>query len=133
VEKLAVLVPFPRANLCRYHGVLAPGANWRSAVVRDRRPGRPRTPGSSSSLSPPEMPGRDFSPLRERRLSWADLIKRVFATEVLVCPRCSGRARVIAAITQPEVIRAILKCLELSPRAPPIAPARPSPQGQLDL
>ena len=29
MEKLAVLVPMPRANLVRYHGVLAPAARWR--------------------------------------------------------------------------------------------------------
>ena len=133
MEELAVLVPFPRANLCRYHGIMAPGATWRGAVVRDRRCSKPRTLESASLVSPPEMPGREFFPRRERRLSWVDLIRRVFSSEVLSCPRCSGRCRVIPTITQPEVIRAILKCLELSPRAPPIAPARPSPQGQLDL
>jgi hypothetical protein len=128
VEKLAVLVPFPRGNSTRYHGILAPGAKWRSAVIRDRRSSRPRTPASSSSVLPPAMPAREFFPLRERRLSWADLIRRVFSSEVLSCPRCSGRCRVIATITQPEVIRAILKCLGLPARAPPIAPARISPQ-----
>jgi hypothetical protein len=33
MEKLAALVPIPRANLVRYHGILAPAAAWRSAVV----------------------------------------------------------------------------------------------------
>jgi hypothetical protein len=43
-------------------------------------------------------------------------------------PHCSGAAEVIAAVTQPSVIQAILKSLGLSPRAPPISPARPTPQ-----
>ena len=49
LEKLAVLTPAPRGNLCRYHGVLAPGAKWRSTVVRDR------TPSSSHNESGPRM------------------------------------------------------------------------------
>jgi hypothetical protein len=61
------------------------------------------------------------------------LLARVFESEVLVCPQCSGAAEVIAAITQPSVIQAILKSLGLSPRAPPIAPARPTPQADLDF
>jgi hypothetical protein len=33
VEKLAALVPPPRFNLVRYHGILAPSAAWRPLVV----------------------------------------------------------------------------------------------------
>jgi hypothetical protein len=41
--------------------------------------------------------------------------------------------RILAAIDQPEVIRAILSCLGLSSRAPPLTPA-PSPEPtDLDL
>ena len=56
---------------------------------------------------------------------------RVFASDVLLCDQCGGRAEVIAAITQPKIILAILKSLGLSARAPPIAPARPTPQAEL--
>jgi hypothetical protein len=34
--------------------------------------------------------------------------------------------RVIAAITQPTVAKAILECMGLPARAPPLTPARPS-------
>ena len=33
MEKLAALVPAPRVNLVRYHGVLAPRSAWRDSVV----------------------------------------------------------------------------------------------------
>jgi len=56
-----------------------------------------------------------------RRLRWAELLKRVFELEALRCPVCNGRMRVLAAITQPDVARRILKCLALPARAPPIA------------
>ncbi len=36
--------------------------------------------------------------------------------------------RVLAAITEPEAIRAILDCLNLPSRAPPLAPAGREPE-----
>jgi len=41
-------------------------------------------------------------------LSWAERLKRVFKIDIEQCPRCCGKLRAIAAITQPEVIRKIL-------------------------
>ena len=76
---------------------------------------------------------QDLAPLRERHLCWADLMARVFELDVLECPRCSGRCEVIAVITEPQVIRPFLACLGLSTRAPPITPARPAPQPDLEF
>jgi len=58
---------------------------------------------------------------RIRRHTWAELMKRVFDLDVLECPHCGGRRRVIALINDPPVIRAILDALgiEPAPRAPP--------------
>ena len=41
--------------------------------------------------------------------------------------------RIMAAIDQPEVIRAILECLGMSSRAPPLTPARSPEPTDLDL
>jgi hypothetical protein len=140
VEELVALIPPPRANLVRYHGVLAPRARWRAQVVRDRRsdvpppavavarPARPRQP-RREPRSPPRM--RLADPLRQRHLTWAELMKRVWAVDVLTCVRCAGPMELVATITQPEVIPAILRCLGLPPRAPPLAPAREPPQREL--
>ena len=49
--RLAVLVPRPRINLLLYHGVLAPRAAWRSAVVRVTRR-RPVVTSEQSSRCP---------------------------------------------------------------------------------
>jgi hypothetical protein len=65
--------------------------------------------------------------LRERRLSWSELMTRVFREDVLRCKKCGGRAAVISAIAQPKVVEAILICLGHTTRAPPIAPARLTP------
>jgi hypothetical protein len=45
--------------------------------------------------------------------------------DVLQCPTCKGRREVIAAITEPEAIRKILRCLGYSEDPPGAAPARP--------
>ena len=50
-------------------------------------------------------------------------MKRVWEVDVLECTRCRGRMRILAAIHSPDAIRAILECLGLPSRAPPISPA----------
>ncbi len=139
LEKLAVLTPSPRGNLCRYHGIFAPGAKWRAVVVRDRTaessarmepllPGKANGCRSSQATVPIlEVAQGDPVSLRERRLSWAELMMRVFREDVLRCEKCGGRAAVISAITQPAIVEAILTCLGYSVRAPPISPARQTP------
>ena len=56
------------------------------------------------------------------RLPWAELLKRVFAIEVLVCDRCGGRRRVLKFICKPSAIERILKHLGLPTEAPARAP-----------
>jgi hypothetical protein len=48
---------------------------------------------------------------RRHPLTWAQRLKRVFAIDIEVCRRCSGRLRVIASIENPEVIQRILEHL----------------------
>jgi hypothetical protein len=61
--------------------------------------------------------------VRAHRVSWAKLLARVFQYDVSVCPSCSGRMKVIAALTQPAAIQAFLSAVGLPPRAPPITTA----------
>jgi len=79
LERLAVLVPRPRINLVLYHGVLAPRAAWRGAVVASA--------GSAWSDGPAEVPdaaaaGLDARP-RRRGYLWAELMRRTFELDVL--------------------------------------------------
>jgi len=67
-----------------------------------------------------------------RRTPWAELLQRVFELDALRCPDCGQRMRVLAAITDPEVARRILGCLDLPARAPPLAPA-PVETGEPEL
>jgi len=85
-----------------YHGVLAPRAPWRSAVVP------PPSPADARAAAP--VP---------RRWSWAQLLRRVFALEVLVCPRCGGPRRMLSAVTEPYAVRRLLAALGLAAEPPP--------------
>ncbi len=46
-------------------------------------------------------------------------MRRIFAVDVLQCGRCHGRMRIVALVSQPEVIAKILTHLGLPARAPP--------------
>jgi len=133
VEKLAVLVPRPRFNLVTYHGVLAPAAEPHvvpSAVPSAALPdslGHPgclaKSAGTVDLLPEVGCSAQQHTPSRPRNYSWAELLHRVFALDVLECPNCSGRMRILAAINPPEAIRKILDCLGIPSRAPPMPAA----------
>jgi len=52
-------------------------------------------------------------------------MRRVWAVDVLECSGCHGRMRILAAIHSAAAIRAILDCLDLPSRAPPVVAAAP--------
>lgn len=47
------------------------------------------------------------------RVEWAKLLRRTYAVDVLTCPRCSGRMRLMAAITDKATARKMLSHLGL--------------------
>jgi len=92
------------------------GAVWRRTVacVGVITP-TPRQQGVEGDDATPESP----------RWNWARLLKRVCALDRATCPFCrQGALRMIAAITQAELIRKILRHLKLAADPPPLAPAR---------
>ena len=99
LERLAALVPPPRRPLLAYHGVLAPRAEWRSAIIP-----KPAPDGASADAGA-RSPGR---------WPWARLLRRVFAIQVLVCERCGGARRILGAMTEPHAVRRTLTALGLA-------------------
>ena len=55
-------------------------------------------------------------------------MRRVFGPDVLRCNVCGKQRRLIALITQRQVIVRILEHLKLDAHPPPILPARAPPQ-----
>lgn len=103
---------------------------------------QPPRPSQPSLEEPLASEGHDPGSLRtktkdpRRRTAWADLLQRVFEVDVLCCPRCGGRMRILSAITDPDVARRILEWLDVPSRAPPqgssadgASPERPRMRG----
>jgi hypothetical protein len=70
-----------------------------------------------------------------RRCSWAELLQRAFGIEVLVCPKCAGVRRVLAAIHDPGSIARVLLAMGLSSAVPEQAGCRSPPawEGVADI
>ena len=70
--------------------------------------------GGSQSAAPGSLSRKAF------RRSWAELLKKVWNIDTLVCPKCHSGMYVVSAITQPAVAERILRHLGLfqHPRAP---------------
>ena len=115
MQRLAALVPRPRLHLIRFHGVLAPNAKLRPAIIPSASP-------EANVAAPDQAESPHSSPLA--RMSWARLLKRVFNIDLEHCPNCGGTLTIIAALLDPTVIAQILTHLGLSARAPPRRPAR---------
>lgn len=58
---------------------------------------------------------------------WAELLRRTFQIDVLACPECGGRLRLLATIEDAAVARRILSHLGLPAERPEPRPARSPP------
>ena len=124
LERLAALTPRPRINLVLYHVVLGARSAWRSRLGPPD-PWRLRETGGDS-VPRPEAAARP-SPGGRSNLQWAQLVQRSFRFDVLACPRCGGRLRLVALIEEARVIRRILGHLGLPTEAPAARPSRAPP------
>lgn len=126
VARLAALVPRPRVNLTRYHGVLAANHHWRAEITSAGR----GKGGKRGQNGEPKWPIE-----RHAAMTWAQRLKRVFNIDVETCARCGGPIKVIACIEDQVVIDKILAYLRdkeqkaptppllvPQPRAPPPCP-----------
>jgi hypothetical protein len=111
-----------RINLVLYHGVLAPHCGWRARVVAY---------GAPPAVASPCSEATNTSRSALRHWAWAALMRRAFEVDVLECPRCGGRLRLIATVQDSEAIGAILAAAsrEEAGRAPPGAVAQTPNRG----
>ena len=104
LARLAVLVPKPRVNLTRFHGVFAPNSKLRAQVTPAKRgKGRQRAAAGSEEKTPAE---------KHAAMTWAKRLKRVFGIDLQTCEACGGAVKIIAAVEDPVAIRKILDHLE---------------------
>lgn len=109
IAKLAALVPKPRVNLTRFHGVFEPNSKYRTEVTPARR-GKGNPFQSKEDKTPEQC---------HQAMTWAQRLKRVFNIDVRICPECGGEARVIVCIEDQAVIDKILDHLMKKGALPP--------------
>jgi hypothetical protein len=140
------LVPKPRVNLTRFHGVFAPNSAHRVTITPAKRGKGARRGANTASTHPPEKDDR--TPMEQRAaMTWARRLKRVFSIEISECEKCQGPVKImpnalatlagqaLACIEDPVVIEKILNHLKARearqtppstrlppPRAPPLLP-----------
>ena len=93
MAKLAALVPKPRANLTRYHGVLAPNSKQRIFVAPAKR-GKGNT--QKQGLKADESALVDC----HQSMTWAERLKRVFNIDITICSHCGGAVRIIGCVAK---------------------------------
>jgi hypothetical protein len=114
--RLAASVPPPRRHTIRYAGVLAPASPWRrrlTPMVPSETPAdgqRPRRPEGAPSYRP-----------------WAELLARTFAVDVLACPKCHGRMRLLAMVEDPANVARFLAAVGEATEVPRRSPGRGPP------
>jgi len=71
-----------------------------------------------------EYPDQGPRYVRPRHFPWAELLRRTFEIDILACPDCGNRLRLLATIENRAVIERILAHLGLPIDMPTPAPAR---------
>jgi len=105
IARLAALVPKPRVNLTRFHGVFAPNSKHRVLVTPAKR-------GKGNNTKATDDEQEQTSAERRASMSWAQRLKRVFNIDIETCVECGGVVKVIACIEDPVVIKKILAHLK---------------------
>ena len=139
VHALCQQIPDAGTHMVRYYGAYANCARRRlaeaRAVLAHGGPPAPEAPPEAQELLPrdvsfedPPTPAPPGSAAALRRQAWARMLRKVFEVDPLRCPRCGTQMEVVAWITKPSVVDAILRHRRehglVSPfeaRAPPAA------------
>jgi len=122
IDKIAALIPPPRAHRHRYYGVFAPNSPMRAAVTASAPMPVIVPPPAAAANSEETPPHRAAS-----HYLWAMLLARIYETLPLVCPNCHAPMRIIAFIIEGSSVRKILDHIGESAQSPRITPARGPP------
>jgi len=105
-------VPEPHEVRVRYYGAAS------STIRRGGRKGRlAKNAGGAGNVGGDESPAGPAAPgeaeenayVKARRRTWAQLLARVYGVDALKCWRCGKRMKIIAFLTDPEVVEEILR------------------------
>jgi hypothetical protein len=123
LERLTSLVPPPRKNQIRYHGIFASNSKWREQIVPKQIQ---EVCDEAASTDGKKCPGSG--------MRWAKLLARVWGVDVLSCPRCESQMQLISFISERKAIVDILESLQMATAPPEVARAcRTARQDEFDF
>ena len=105
ISRLASLIPKPRVNLTRFHGIFAPNSKYRAQVTLAKR-------GKGKKIKMPKGVQDQTAAEKRASMTLAQRLKRVFDIDIETCSECGGDVWIIACIEDPIVIRKILVHLD---------------------
>ena len=115
--RLAMSVPPPRYHTVKYGGVLASASPLRSRIapkavlpIAQVEDGQPPVPLRRSTYRP-----------------WAELLKRTFDIDVLSCPSCGGRMKLLALVIDSKSVARYLRAIGEPTDVPCRSPSRGPP------
>jgi hypothetical protein len=107
-------IPSPYEALIYYYGVYS--SSYRGKEKRNR--------GDLQNLAVEETKGKRGKSNGKITSTWARLIHRIFEVDILKCPKCGEKMRIIAFISDFQEIHKILRHIgEETIRPPPLSPA----------
>ena len=109
LARLVTHIPNCGEQLVRYYGYYS---NKARGVRKKSEDQQKKADGAETSQPIPCLIESDMS-RKTFRKNWARLIKKVYNTDPLICPKCNGVMRIIAFIEEEAVIKKILTHLNL--------------------
>jgi uncharacterized protein YbaR (Trm112 family) len=94
--------------------VLASASSWRSRIA-------PKPPDAGPATQPETPKGAGGY------RGWAELLARTFGVDLLACPKCQGRLKLMAMVTDPASIARYLAAVGEATQVPRRTPSRGPP------
>ena len=113
LDRIAAFIPLPHRHRRHYHGVFALNSPLRKKVIAYAK----RVPAASTSLH--QMSEKT----RRTSLDWAQLIKRIYEIDPLLCSKCGKTFKIIGFVTHQAEIYRILKRIGRSTKLHDFDPA----------
>jgi len=110
----------PRPQVRGYAGVLASASKWRARITPKRVGAESVERAAATEETAPTRRGCKY------RL-WADLLRRTVAIDLLECPKCKGRMKLVAMVTEAKSIARFLASTSEPLEPPTRAPSRGPP------
>ncbi|MGH7408949.1 MAG: IS91 family transposase, partial [Candidatus Methylomirabilales bacterium] len=107
VHRVVLQIPDPGSHTARYYGAYS--CRGRRAQAE---PGRASPPPEGDQES--QASSDDDAHARQRRRSWAQLLRHIFEVDPLLCGNCGGPMKVLSVLTDPATVERILAHLARS-------------------